>query len=48
MYFQWVLETYDIKSLSYTMQLGGIKVALVQLGGMKETYAFVHGKYNII
>jgi len=30
------------------MQLGGIKVAWLQLGGLKETYEFVHGKYNII
>jgi len=30
------------------MKLGGIKVALMQLGGMKETYEFTHGKYKII
>ena len=29
------------------MKLGGIKVALMQLGGMKEAYEFVHEKYNI-
>jgi len=23
-------------------------VALMKLGGLKETYEFVHGKYNII